>query len=187
MVDDNRTLIVRSDSSRWANTDWNFYGNYTVVIVDFIDTWSNLMPFALLIVGVVLLISAARGTHTLLFSTLESEFSGQGNFVFWMVSILLIGSIGYIPKVKPISDALIVLVILTMVLTKGKSGLFQKAQAAINLTNTAAPTTSAINTALVATGATGQSGSVNLASGPISGSGLTTGVNLFAPISNMIQ
>lgn len=78
------------------------------------------MPFVLLVAGAVLLASAIQNTQsTILFPTLKSEFTGPNNFIFWFIAILLIGSIGYIPKAKPISTAFLTLVVLVLVLTKG--------------------------------------------------------------------
>ena len=86
------------------------------------------MPFALLIIGAVLLISAARGTITQgpnnslgLFTLIESDFTGSDNFVFWLVALLLIGAVGYVPKLKPISVAFLSLVIIVLFLKKGNA------------------------------------------------------------------
>jgi len=112
------------------------------------------MPFFLLIVGVVFLVSAAKGTQQNLFSLLKGDFSGPDNYFYWLVSILVVGAFGYIPKFKPVSDMFLVLIVLSLVLTRGKAGLFQKASAVLNSTASTAPTTSQINTGLAATGAT---------------------------------
>lgn len=100
------------------------------------------MPFALLIIGAVLLIAAARGTQDHLFSLAQGDFTGPDNFIYWVVAILVIGSLGYIPKVKSISVALIALVMVVLVLTNGKSsaaggGFFGKFVAGIQSTTAA--------------------------------------------------
>lgn len=106
------------------------------------------MPFFLLIVGVVFLISAAKGTQNQLFSLLKGDFSGPDNYFYWLVSILIVGAFGYIPKFKPVSDIFLVLIVLSLVLARGKAGLFQKASAALTLTNTPAPQTSTSSSSL---------------------------------------
>lgn len=78
------------------------------------------MAFALLIAGSLLLISAMRntqgpGTGTL-FTLVAGEFSGTPNFIYWIVSIFLIGAVGYIPKLKPISTAFLALVVVVLAL-----------------------------------------------------------------------
>lgn len=78
------------------------------------------MAFVLLIAGAVLLASAIQNTQsTILFPTLKSEFTGPNNFIFWFIAILLIGSIGYIPKAKGISTAFLTLVVIVLLLSKG--------------------------------------------------------------------
>ena len=92
------------------------------------------MAFALLIIGAILLVSAARGTTDGpdgLFTLLRGDFTGQGNFIYWFVAILLIGMLGYIPKVKPISVAFLALVVLVLFLSRGDpskagGGFFEK-------------------------------------------------------------
>jgi hypothetical protein len=101
------------------------------------------MPFALLIIGVVLLVSAVRDTQDDLFTLVKGDFSGQGNFIFWVISILIIGGIGYVPKLKPISDGFLVLVLLVLFLSKGdpskaSGGFFEKFSAALKSTQTPA-------------------------------------------------
>jgi hypothetical protein len=77
------------------------------------------MPFALLIIGVFLLVSAVRGTHTQLFQLLQTDFTGQNNFVYWFVAIFIIGSLGYIEKLRPISIGLLTLIVLVLFISKG--------------------------------------------------------------------
>jgi hypothetical protein len=80
------------------------------------------MPFALIIVGLALLVAAVRGTQDKLFTLVQGDFSGPNNFAYWLVSILVIGSIGYIPKAKSVSVAFLVLVVIVMILTRGNPG-----------------------------------------------------------------
>jgi len=80
------------------------------------------MAFALLIIGAVLLIAAVRGTTDGpegLYALLVGDFTGPANFVYWAVAILLIGALGYIPKLKAFSVALLALVVLVLFLKKG--------------------------------------------------------------------
>jgi hypothetical protein len=80
------------------------------------------MPFVLLFVGIILLVSALRGTSSALFATLKSDFTGSGNYFYWVMAILAVGSIGYVKKLQPISDAFLVL--LLVVLTLSNKGFF---------------------------------------------------------------
>lgn len=77
------------------------------------------MSFALLIIGITLIVAAVRDTQRDLISLLYGDFTGQGNFWFWIAAILIIGAVGYIPRLKPISDGFLVIVLLVLVLSKG--------------------------------------------------------------------
>jgi hypothetical protein len=101
------------------------------------------MPFALLIIGIVSLTAGVRGTQDSLFGLIKGDFSGDNNFIFWIVSILIIGLIGYVPKLKPLSTAFLVLVVVVLFLTKGNpssagGGFFTKFASALDSTETGA-------------------------------------------------
>ena len=98
------------------------------------------MPFALLFVGLILVIAGVRNKQDQLFTLVKGDFTGQANFFFWFVSILAIGAIGYIPKLKPISTAFLALVIIVLFLKKG-TGFFAQASTALQSTQTATNTT----------------------------------------------
>ncbi len=100
------------------------------------------MPFVLIIAGVVLLTAAIRNTQQQLFYLLASDFTGANNFFFWMLSILLIGAIGYIPKLKPLSDGFLILVILVLFLKRG-TGFVDMFQRQIGSTQSTSPKVSA--------------------------------------------
>jgi hypothetical protein len=89
-----------------------------------------------LFAGALLLIAAVRGTQDDLFKQLRADLTGPNNFVFWMLAILLIGAIGYIPKLKPFSVALLALVFVAIFLRKG-TGFFNQLQSAVQSTTTA--------------------------------------------------
>ena len=82
------------------------------------------MPFFLAIVGIVLLVAALRGQIGTLFGLIKSDFTGSGNFLYWVVAILALGSIGYVKKLQPISDAFLALVL--VVFTLSNKGFFNQ-------------------------------------------------------------
>src|SRR5712671_4334194 len=97
------------------------------------------MPFALLMIGVVLLVAGIRDKQDDLFALVKGDFTGQANFVYWVISIMIIGAVGYVPKLKPISTGFLVLVILVLFLKRGDpkgvgGGFFEKFTAALNIT-----------------------------------------------------
>lgn len=123
------------------------------------------MPFVLIITGVVLLVAAVRNTQQYLFLLLAKDFTGTDNFIYWLVSLLIIGAVGYIPRAKPISVGFMTLVILVLFLKKG-TGFFDKFNQQIGLTQTAQPQVSPPQTGGGATTGgtvtTGGGSSVNL-------------------------
>lgn len=90
------------------------------------------MAFILLFIGILLLVAGINNTYGQLTGLVYNDFTGQGNFIYWVAAILIIGAIGYIPKAKPVSDALLVLIILVLVLSRGNpkfntgGGFFQQ-------------------------------------------------------------
>ena len=88
------------------------------------------MPFVLLVLGLLFLIVAVRGTQNDFFSLVKQEFTGQNNFVVWASAFIILGLIGYIKTLKPVSDAFIGLIALVLILTKGQ-GFFSKFNAGI--------------------------------------------------------
>lgn len=78
------------------------------------------MPFVLIIAGIILLTVAVRNTQDDFFHLLQGDFTGQNNFIYWVIAILVIGAIGYVPKLKPVSVAFLTLVVLVLLLKKGE-------------------------------------------------------------------
>jgi hypothetical protein len=77
------------------------------------------MAFAFLFAGILLLTSGVRGTQDDLFAQIKSDFTGQGNFVYWATVCLIIGAIGYWKPLRPISHAFLVLIIIVLLLKRG--------------------------------------------------------------------
>lgn len=98
------------------------------------------MPFALLFIGILLVVVAVRNMQAPFLALLGGDFSGQGNFFYWIVALILVGVIGYLPKAKPVSDGLLVLILLALVLATGKpgaarGGLFKELTTALSSAN----------------------------------------------------
>jgi hypothetical protein len=80
------------------------------------------MPFAFAIIGLVLLVSGVRGTPGDLVTLLKGDITGSNNFVYWILSIGIIGALGYVEDFRPLSRAFLVLVIVVLVLAQDKQG-----------------------------------------------------------------
>lgn len=116
------------------------------------------MPFVLLLIGVWLLIAGVRNTAGpsstpgTLFALLHGDFTGTDNFAYWFIAIILIGAIGYIPKLRSLSTAFLVLVLVVLFLKKGSStgfggGFFDQFLTGLGITQTSSGTTNAQNIA----------------------------------------
>lgn len=82
------------------------------------------MGFIVIIIGLLLSIAAARGKHRELGELVKGDFTGPNNFFAWVVAILVIGGLGYIKSLKPLTDAFLVLLILVLFLSNG--GFFNR-------------------------------------------------------------
>jgi len=104
------------------------------------------MPFALIFVGIVMTVAGVRGTEQQLFKLLKGDFTGQNSYLYWVLAIMVVGALGYIPSLRPVSRAFLALIIVVLFLHSG-SGFFTKFQSAIasvssntsSVTNIASP------------------------------------------------
>lgn len=83
------------------------------------------MPFALLVIGAVLLVAGVRNRQDDLYTLVKGDFTGQHNFIFWFVAIMVIGSVGYIKPLKPLSNIFLVLIVVVLILAN-KGGFFSQ-------------------------------------------------------------
>ena len=107
------------------------------------------MPIALVAIGALFLIAAVRGTISDydngkpgLLTLLKDDFvstQAKGNFLIWLVTLWIIGALGYIPGFKPVANALLFLVLLVMFLSNSKNsgtgGIFAEFNAALTSNN----------------------------------------------------
>lgn len=94
------------------------------------------MPLVLILLGLMTIDTAARGTEHEFARQLGQDF-GNTQFWSWAAAIAILGAIGYAPKLRKISDAAMLLVILVLVLKNG--GLFAQAAKLITSPPTPAP------------------------------------------------
>lgn len=80
------------------------------------------MPFFILIVGAIFLVAAIRGNQDELLKLIRNDFSGQNNFIYWVMAIVFISLLGNIKAIKPVSDAFLFLVILVIIVASYKKG-----------------------------------------------------------------
>src|ERR1700722_13408883 len=88
------------------------------------------MPFVLILLGITLIATALRGTTGALFTAIKADFTGSDNFIYWLLSLIVIGSVGYIKRLQPVANMFLLLVILVMFIAN-KGGFFAQFMAAI--------------------------------------------------------
>jgi hypothetical protein len=87
------------------------------------------MPIALLFIAVVFVVTALKGTEKEFFALLKSDFSGPGNFVYWVLAFYLIAALGYFPPLKRLSNSFLALAVLALFISN--RGFFVKFMAAL--------------------------------------------------------
>jgi hypothetical protein len=97
------------------------------------------MPYVLIIVGAVILVTAINGTTGQLGTMLRADIFGSHGFIYWFLAILVIGAIGYIKPFKKLSDWLLVLVVLVLFLAN-KGGVFAQFNTALTTIGTSSQT-----------------------------------------------
>jgi hypothetical protein len=70
------------------------------------------MPFALLVVGLVLIVTGFQNTYKQMGQQVVSDFTGQGNFFYWLIAIGVIGALGYVKSLEMFSRAFMALIII---------------------------------------------------------------------------
>jgi len=75
------------------------------------------MALALLLVGILITVSALKGTEHELASKLEGDLTGADGFIVWFGAILTLGAIGYIPGLQQVTRWMIALVCVVIVLS----------------------------------------------------------------------
>lgn len=97
------------------------------------------MPILLGVVGIVLVIAGIRNRiiagDPSLVSLLKQDFTGTDPFWKWFAAIFLIGAIGYIPNLRPVSRAFMALVIIVFLINN--QGVFAKLQGVFSSSNAA--------------------------------------------------
>jgi len=73
------------------------------------------MPFVLIIIGIMLVVTAIKDTQSQFGELLVGDFTGQGNFFFFATPVLLIGFVGYIPAFRTFSRVFLALMIVAII------------------------------------------------------------------------
>ena len=98
------------------------------------------MAYTLIVTGLLMILTGLHNTHRQFGSQIASDFTGPGNFTWWLLALGMIGGVGYVPKLRPVSTAFLTLIVLVLVLSA--NGLFPKLTQALQI-GPVAPKTSA--------------------------------------------
>jgi hypothetical protein len=93
------------------------------------------MPFVFIGVGVVFVLTGIKGNAGQLFELVKGDFSGPNNFIYWLLSVFALGSMGYVPQLRNLSRLFIVLVLLVLLIDN--RGFFAQFQEFVNSSSSA--------------------------------------------------
>lgn len=82
------------------------------------------MPFALIFIGLLLVITGAKGTQSALASELREDFTGDRNFTYWIIALGSIGALGYVESFRSFSRWFMALILIAMIIRN--DGFFDK-------------------------------------------------------------
>lgn len=113
------------------------------------------MPFIFIIFGAVLLVAGIQDTQGKLWTLVKGDFGGNGianSYLSFAAVIFLIGLLGYVPKMRPISIGLMTLILLVVFLKAGNpntgtgGGVFSQLSNFFQGTNTVSQVTAPAST-----------------------------------------
>lgn len=85
------------------------------------------MAFALVIIGLLMVITGARGTYSQFGQQVAKDFSD--GFTYWVIALFLVGAMGYIESLKTFSRLFMALILIALVIRN--QGFFDKFQEAL--------------------------------------------------------
>lgn len=80
------------------------------------------MAWGFLLAGVLLLIASWKKKHEELFTLLKDDFTGEGNFFYWVLAIVVLVALGSYRPIRPVTDAFLALVILVIIIAPYRKG-----------------------------------------------------------------
>lgn len=90
------------------------------------------MPLFFLLIGILLIFAAINNKLGQLGSLVAEDFApttGAAGFQVWIVAIFIIGALGYVKELKPLSNAFLVLILVVLILSN--RGFFANFKSAV--------------------------------------------------------
>jgi len=91
------------------------------------------MPIFFIFVAIILIATGLNGTTDELSTLVQGDFkttNGKPSFFAWIIAIFVIGALGYVKDLKPLSTAFLVLLLVVIILVNGNptngGGFFAK-------------------------------------------------------------
>lgn len=89
------------------------------------------MPFALVAIGLLMILTGINNTYAQFGSQVQKDFSGSKSFIVWIIALGAVGALGYIRDLRQFSHYFMALILISLVLSnKGFFANFTKAIAA---------------------------------------------------------
>lgn len=76
-----------------------------------------------------MIVTGAKGTYAQFGQQVAADFTGPGNFTYWIAAIGAVGAVGYIDALKTVSRLFMALLLIVLVLSN--KGFFAKFSAAL--------------------------------------------------------
>lgn len=89
------------------------------------------MPFALVLIGLMLIATGVQDTYVAMGAQLKKDFVGPKSFTMWAVAMIMLGMLGDIEQLRRLSWLFMFLVVLALFLSEGTDFL-GKLQSAIS-------------------------------------------------------
>lgn len=87
------------------------------------------MPYALVIIGLLMIITGINNTYSQFAGQLQTDFGGSRGFIVWAIALAAVGALGYINDLRTFSHYFMALILISFVLSN--KGVFQNFQAAL--------------------------------------------------------
>lgn len=75
------------------------------------------MGIALALAGIILIVTGAQNTYSALGTQLRNDFTGQNNFTWWFLALVMVGMLGYVPQLRTFSRWFLALILLAILLS----------------------------------------------------------------------
>lgn len=87
------------------------------------------MAYALVIIGLLMILTGINNTYSQFATQLQTDFSGSKSFIVWILALGSVGALGYIKDLRQFSHYFMALILISFILSN--KGVFANLQAAL--------------------------------------------------------